>query len=491
MFNNQLTKVRLEKAARLESFGNNPFGAIEDNKPSSTISMCRAVGERVINDNAKDILSDLRMTLNGRVVLLRKMGKSGFLTIQQDGVRIQIFLSLSDLEDNFRIFKNGMDIGDIVSVKGYLFLTKTEELTLHAESIKVLTKALLPLPEKFHGLEDQETKYRKRHLDMITNQESVEVIKNRSKILNLIRSQLLSQDFTEVETPVLNDIPGGANAKPFETYYNALGQDRYLRIAPELYLKKLIIGGLESVFEIGKNFRNEGLDATHNPEFTSVEFYKSYIDYKDLIEIINKMLIVINNSLNNGNDILVYQDLEIDFSKTLEISYQNALETIGGVPTGILRDIDSTRTYCTDLGLVVEEASHGKMWEILFDENVESKIVNPTFITDYPVDISPLAKRNDSDSFLTDRFELFIAGREIANGFNELSDPVDQYERFMSQVATKDSDDESMHMDSSFVEALMQGMAPTAGAGLGIDRLVMLFTNQRSIKDVIAFPAMR
>lgn len=482
MFNNKLTKVRLEKVERLISFGNEPFGSIGNYKPTITVE--RAIEIGVSED--RDLLR-----VNGRVVLLRKMGKSGFLTIQQNGKRIQVFADLSELEDNFRIFKYGLDIGDIVSIEGDLFLTKTEELTMYATEINVLTKSLSPLPEKFHGLEDQEIKYRKRHLDMITNQSSVNVMKKRSKIINMVRTFLLNDDFTEVETPVLNAIPGGANAKPFTTFYNALNQERYLRIAPELYLKRLIVGGLESVFEIGKNFRNEGLDATHNPEFTSVEFYKSYIDYHDLIEMISRLLNNLNLEFNNGNK-LVYQDIEIDFSKTISISYEEALTSLGNVPSEILRNHLDLFIYCEKLGLKVDkEMSIGKMWELLFDELVEDKLINPTYITDYPVDISPLAKRNSKDSFIADRFELFIAGREIANGFNELSDPVDQYERFKLQSDQKEIDDESMHMDKDFIEVLMQGMAPTAGAGIGLDRLVMLFTNQRSIKDVICFPAMR
>ena len=480
MFKNQLTKSRIEKSERLISFGNEPFGEIGKLKHSITVDMALKIG-----------VTENQYRLNGRVVLLRKMGKSGFMTIQQEGIRIQVFCSLANLNDIYTIFKNGLDIGDIVSIKGPLFLTRTKELTLNAKDILVLTKSLSPLPEKFHGLEDQETKYRKRHLDMITNYSAVQVMKDRSKIINMVRTYLLNDNFTEVETPMLNAIPGGANAKPFTTHYNALGQDRYLRIAPELYLKRLIIGGLESVFEIGKNFRNEGLDATHNPEFTSVEFYKSYINYKDLIQMIQSLLNDINLSLNNGN-VLKYQDIEIDFNKSLEISYEKSLIEIGNVPENILRNSLELYIYCNNLGLNVNKGtSIGKMWEMLFDELVEQKIINPTYITDYPVDISPLAKRNSNDPFLTDRFELFIAGREIANGFNELSDPIDQYNRFLSQVEQKDSDDESMHMDSDFIETLMQGMAPTAGAGIGLDRLVMLFTNQRSIKDVIAFPAMR
>lgn len=476
MFENKLTKVRLEKAERLRSFDNNPFSAVANNHKNDMVKTVKEKGENY--------------AVNGRVIALRKMGKSGFATIKQEGESIQIFCSLENLGDSYPIFKNGLDIGDIVYVSGETFITKSGELTIKVNEIKVLTKALLPLPEKFHGLEDQETKYRKRHLDLIVN-DTAEILKKRSKIINIVRNYLIEKDFVEVETPALHEIPGGANAKPFVTFYNALDQERYLRVAPELYLKKLIVGGLESVFEIGKNFRNEGVDATHNPEFTSVEFYKTYINYKNLIEIINDIFQRIIVQLNDSNPEIDYQGTKINFDQSKIISFEDALVQ-SGVPRNILRDQEALKEYCASIDIKKDlNVDTGKLWEYLFDELVEDTLINPTYITDYPADISPLARRNEEDPFLTERFELFIAGREIANGFNELNDPVDQYARFALQASNKDNDEESMYMDLSYIEALMQGMAPTAGAGIGLDRLVMLFTNQKTIKDVIAFPAMR
>lgn len=493
MFNNQLTEARLAKAEILRNLGLNPFGSIGNRKETIDIEGFIECYESTTNtSHSEDTSSFSRETVFGRIKLLRKMGKSGFLTIESEGSKLQVFVSLNTLNEKFDIFKKGFDIGDIISVTGYAFKTKTEELSIYAEDLDILTKSTLPLPEKFHGLEDQEIKYRKRYLDMITDNSVAERLRARSEIISSIRKYLENDSFIEVETPVLNNIPGGANARPFITHHNALGVDRYLRIAPELYLKRLVVGGLNAVFEVGKNFRNEGIDATHNPEFTSVEFYKAYTDYRDLMELTKDMILSITRKINYGNPLVTFGETEINFAEWTEISFKNSLIKIGSIPEDILDSSDLMYSYLKANGIEVKPGLHnGKLWEELFDNFVEEKLINPTFITEYPTSISPLARRQDSNPDYTERFELFIAGREIANGFNELNDPEDQYERFAEQAKQKDSDDESMFMDKDFIEALMYAMPPTAGAGLGIDRLVMLLTNSHTIKDVIAFPAMK
>jgi len=495
MIDNEYTKVRLEKANKITEYGHHPYSNASD----ITITMKNKeffdhYSSKISPETPKENASDIRQTVAGRVKLVRDMGKAGFVKIQDQSGILQAFVSIADLGDNFEVFKRMLDIGDILMITGYPFYTKTGELSIHAMEIRIVTKSLLPLPEKFHGLEDKETRYRKRYLDMIMN-DSADVFIKRSKIISGIRSFMEGYDFLEVETPMLNAIPGGANARPFETYHNALGVQRYLRIAPELYLKRMIVGGMERVFEIGKNFRNEGIDATHNPEFTSIEFYAAYQTHEGLMvwieEMIKKMFYKVNGK--DYGSLFSYGDMELDFDSWTKITFRNALIEIGGIPSDILDDRIKIIKYLGENNIDgnVVGVSLGKLWEKLFDEFVEEKLINPTFITEYPTEISPLARRSDSNPDVTERFELFIAGREIANGFNELNDPVDQYERFKAQVESKGSDDEAMHMDHDFVEALMHGMPPTAGAGIGIDRLVMLITNQHSIRDVIPFPAMK
>jgi lysyl-tRNA synthetase class 2 len=385
-----------------------------------------------------------------------------------------------------------VEVGDIVAATGFPFITRTGELTLHAKELQLVTKAVAPLPEKFHGLQDKELRYRKRYLDMIMNPDVKETFLTRSKVVSLIRRFFEEHGFLEVETPMMHPIPGGANARPFITHHNALGVDRYLRIAPELYLKRLIVGGFEAVFEINRNFRNEGMDATHNPEFTMIEFYWAYHRYEDLMALTEKLFDYLFSHLNLPKT-LEYGDMTIDFSTPFKkIAYKEALVNIGGVPESILDDEAAMRDYLKRHEVEADDnLSKGQLWGELFDAFVEEKLINPTFVTHFPIAISPLARRNDDDPEIADRFELFIAGKEIANGFSELNDPVDQYERFKAQVALKESDDEAMHMDEDYVEALSYGMPPTAGEGIGIDRLVMLLTNQHTIRDVILFPAMR
>jgi lysyl-tRNA synthetase class 2 len=430
----------------------------------------------------------------GRIKFLRIMGKASFAKIEDESGLLQIYVARDNLEDGFynNIFKKYFEVGDIVEVSGYPFVTGKGELSLHVDNIKMLTKAINPLPEKYHGITDKELRYRQRYLDLIMNFEVKKIFHIRSKVVSLTRRFFEDKGFLEVETPMMHPIAGGANAKPFVTHHNALGVDRYLRIAPELYLKRLVVGGFEAVFEINRNFRNEGMDATHNPEFTSIEFYWAYKTYKDLIEITKEYFEYLFEHLNLPI-ILPYDDMKIDFSKFSEIPLIQSLTDIGGVPAEVTTNKDKAVQYLQNDGFEVDDnLTIGQLQGQMFDEYVEAKLINPTFITDYPVEISPLARRNDIDEHLTDRFELFIAGKEIANAFSELNDPLDQLQRFEKQMEAKDSgDDEAHDMDEDFVNALSYGMAPTAGQGIGIDRLVMMLTNQHSIRDVLLFPAMK
>jgi len=488
MFSNQLTKSRKEKADRLKEAGMNPFPAIDEPIIESNLPSFQTFYKTPENLDKREFV------FTGRVMLLRKMGKSGFFTFQgKSDKRQQVFCSLKEMGDNYPVFKNMLDIGDIIKVEGTSYFTKTGELTVLCKKLTVLTKALSPLPEKFHGLEDPETRYRQRYLDMVMNPEVTKTMILRSKIINVIRNVMNGNDFLEVETPVLNNIPGGANAKPFITHHNALDAERFLRIAPELYLKRLIVGGMDKVYEIGKNFRNEGIDATHNPEFTSMEFYSAYTNYNMLMEFIELLFKHIIETIQGYQYEIKFGEKVINFNNWKQIPYREALITIGNIPEDIIDEVEPLSMYLREQGCEKANStlSRGKLWEIAFDEFVEKEIIDPVFITDYPIEISPLARRSDSNPDIAERFELFIAGREIANGFNELNDPEDQYERFVDQVSQKENDDESMHMDKDFIKALMIGMPPTAGAGIGIDRLVMLLTDNSSIRDVIAFPAMK
>jgi lysyl-tRNA synthetase class 2 len=433
-------------------------------------------------------------TLSGRIKFFRVMGKASFLKIEDESGMLQVYVSRDNLPEGFYndVFKKLIEVGDIIEVSGYPFVTNQGELSLHVDTLKILTKAISPLPEKFHGVTDKEIRYRQRYLDLIMDSEVRKTFQTRSKIISLTRRFFEDKGFLEVETPMMHPIAGGANAKPFVTHHNALGIDRYLRIAPELYLKRLIVGGFEAVFEINRNFRNEGMDATHNPEFTSIEFYWAYKTYKDLIEITKEYFTYLFDHLNLPT-LLPYGDLEVDFADFTEIPLITSLSEIGGVDANIVNDKEKILEFLRANKLEAKPAmSLGQLQGVLFDEFVEEKLINPTFITDYPVDISPLARRNDEHPEITERFELFIAGREIANAFSELNDPVDQLSRFEGQMSAKDAgDDEAHEMDVDFVNALSYGMAPTAGQGIGMDRLVMLLTNEHSIRDVLLFPAMK
>ncbi len=489
-FQNQYVQQRIEKAQKLKELGFNPYR--NDSERNTTVAKFINVNSDVEQMEEKRAESRSYIVA-GRIKLYRLMGKASFLKIEDESGILQVYVARDNLPEGFyNEIKKLMEVGDIIEVEGYPFVTNKGELSLHVNNLKILTKAVSPLPEKYHGLTDKEARYRQRYLDLIMNSEVKKTFKIRSKVISLIRHFFEEKGFLEVETPMMHPIAGGANAKPFVTHHNALGIDRYLRIAPELYLKRLIVGGFEAVFEINRNFRNEGMDATHNPEFTSIEFYWAYKTYKDLIEITIELFDYLFEHLDLPEK-LPYGDMEIDFSNFTQIGLVESLSKIGGVPEEIVHDKEQIISYLKANKIDVNEKMNlGQLQAELFDEFVEAKLINPTFITDYPVEISPLARRSDVNPAITERFELFIAGKEIANAFSELNDPVDQYERFKGQVDAKEcGDDEAHEMDEDFIKALSYGMAPTAGQGIGIDRLVMMLTNQHTIRDVLLFPAMK
>lgn len=429
----------------------------------------------------------------GRMMAINKFGKSAFIRFRDRTGQLQAYIRKDRIGDgDYDLFKQ-FDIGDFVGLKGGLFQTRTGEWTLLASDIKLLCKATRPLPEKFHGLRDPEKRYRQRYVDLIMNADVRNLFLKRSQIIQLIRRFFLDRDFLEVETPMMQPIPGGAEATPFKTHHNALGMDLYLRIAPELYLKRLVVGGFERVFEINRNFRNEGVSTQHNPEFTMLEFYQAYVTHTDLMNLTETLITGVAETLN-GSSKICYQGQSIDFSgKWLRLPLYDALVELGGIDRDLLADKDGLLEFAAQNGVKVTKTRQlGKIMTKLFDTLVEPKLIQPTFITGYPAEVSPLSRRSDQQPDLAERFELFIAGREIANGFSELNDPVDQYERFAQQVQGRNSgDDEAHRMDDDYIEALEYGMPPTAGEGIGIDRLVMLFTDAASIREVILFPHMK
>ena len=491
MFENKYIQQRIEKAQSLRDLGINPYA--NETKRELCIQDYLAKNEDIFNLETKRD-ENRSFTIAGRIKFFRLMGKASFLKLEDESGMLQVYVARDNLEENFYndIFKKYIEVGDIIEVSGYPFVTGQGELSLHVDSLTILTKAISPLPEKFHGIQDKELRYRQRYLDLIMNSSVRDTFHTRSKVISLTRRFFEDKGFLEVETPMMHPIAGGANAKPFVTHHNALGIDRFLRIAPELYLKRLIVGGFEAVFEINRNFRNEGMDATHNPEFTSIEFYWAYKTYKDLIVLTKEYFEYLFKNLNLPTT-LPYGELQVDFTKFSEIPLIQSLYEIGDVPKDIVEDKEKILEFLKENKLEANpKLNLGQLQGELFDEFVEDKLINPTFITEYPVEISPLARRSDEKPHLTDRFELFIAGREIANAFSELNDPIDQLQRFEGQMAAKDSgDDEAHEMDEDFVNALSYGMAPTAGQGIGIDRLVMMLTNQHSIRDVLLFPAMK
>ena len=438
---------------------------------------------------------EIEVAVAGRIMTRRAMGKATFITIQDMSGRIQLYVARNNLEEGVYTEEvSTWDLGDIVAIKGTLFKTKTNELTVRAKEVQLLTKALRPLPDKFHGLSDQETRYRQRYLDLIANENSRRTFIIRSKVIAGIREYFINKGFIEVETPMLQVIPGGAAARPFVTHHNALDIDMYLRIAPELYLKRLVVGGFERVFELNRNFRNEGVSVRHNPEFTMIEYYQAYADYHDLMDNTEELLRKLALDIL-GTTIVPYGEYEFDFGKPFErITMHDAIVKHGnGIELADLHDLDRAKAICEKLGIEVQKSwGLGSIVNAIFEEVAEEHLIQPTFLMAHPAEISPLARRNDENPEVTDRFELFIGGREIGNGFSELNDAEDQAARFDAQVAAKEAgDDEAMFKDEDFVTALEHGLPPTAGEGLGIDRLVMLYANAASIRDVILFPAMK
>lgn len=445
--------------------------------------------------NEKEQLAEqqVKVSVAGRIVLRRVMGKASFFHIQDVSGRIQIYIRENELPELYEQFKH-WDLGDIVGVRGELFKTNTGELTINAEYVELLTKSLRPLPDKYHGLADQEMCYRKRYIDLIANEDSRNTFLIRTQVIKALRQFMESHQFLEVETPMMHPIPGGAVARPFVTHHNTLDMEMYLRVAPELYLKRLVVGGFERVFEINRNFRNEGISTRHNPEFTMVEFYQAYADYKDMMDFTEQLLRHLCDVVLGSRQV-TYQEHELDFAKPFDrLTVKEAiLHYHPEITSQQLESKESCQKLLDQMGFVYKTNDGlGKLQMIIFEEKVEHLLIQPTFVTGYPTEVSPLARRSDLDAEVTDRFEFFIAGREIANGFSELNDAEDQAERFHNQVAEKDAGDlEAMHFDSDYIEALEYGMPPTAGEGIGIDRLVMLFTNSQSIRDVILFPQLR
>ena len=481
IFDNELEQVRIAKKDELKSLGVNPYPQFL--KRGMSIAQFREKFA-FIKDLAEKKADEI-VTLSGRLKLKRVAGKSTFANIEDDSGNIQVYYSLGSIgEEEYAKFKKNLEVGDIAQITGYAFITQTGEFSIHA---------LSPLPEKFHGLSDTEIRYRQRYLDMIMNGDVRDDFIKRAKIISGIRKFFEERGFLEVETPMMHPIAGGANARPFITHHNTLDVDFYLKIAPELYLKRLIVGGMNAIFEMNRCFRNEGMDLTHNPEFTSIEFYWAWHDYFEVMDLTEELFSFLIDSLNLPK-ILPYGELEIDFSKKFRrIKYLDALHEIGGIPNEIINDKSRILDKLKADGFEANsKLDLGHLQAELFDNYVESKLINPTFIIDFPISISPLSRRSDENPEIAERFELFIAGKELANAFNELNDPLDQYERFKAQIDAKNAgDDEAHEMDEDYCQALGYAMPPTAGWGLGVDRLVMLLLNKQSIRDVILFPAMR
>lgn len=491
---NELIQERLKKLNRLREAGIEPYGGSFDvgHKAAVIVDSFTKKGREELEAGS------FSCSVAGRIISLRDFGKTAFAHLQDESGRIQIYFSKDIISSNRDLYKN-IDIGDIIGVSGKLFRTKTDELTIQVQKFTLLTKSLRPLPEKWHGLKDIETRCRQRYVDLIVNPDVRELFFRRSRLIRNIRNFFDSRGFLEVETPMMHQIPGGATARPFMTHHNALGLDLYLRIAPELYLKKLIVGGYEKVYEINKNFRNEGISAKHNPEFTMLEFYIAYKDYRHLMDFTEELLPYLCREMTGGLTVPFTESpesgktLTIDFTPPWpRLSMADALAQ-HGVEAAVLQDSAKALEFARDNRFEVQKtAGHGKVLDEIFKNLVEPYLIQPTFIVDYPVELSPLARRKKDAPDLVERFELFIGGREIANAFSELNDPGDQKKRFQKQVEARErGDEEANYMDEDFIRALEYGMPPAAGEGIGIDRLFMLLTNTHSIRDVIFFPQLR
>ncbi|MFP4683107.1 MAG: lysine--tRNA ligase [Ectothiorhodospira sp.] len=486
---NKLIAQRREKLQRLRETG--PAFPNDFRRNVMAGELHAEYGER---DAAFFENEPVRVAVAGRMMAKRVMGKASFVQLQDMSGRIQLFVQRDALpEGGYQAFK-GWDVGDILGAEGTLFRTKTGELSVQVDTLRLLTKSLRPLPEKFHGLSDTETRYRQRYVDLIMNEPVREIFRVRTRIIRGIRDYLDGRGFLEVETPMMQAIPGGATARPFATHHNALDMQLFLRIAPELYLKRLVVGGFEKVYEINRNFRNEGLSTRHNPEFTMLEFYEAYATHHELMDLTEDLLRTLTRDVL-GSTTVRYQGETYDFGRPFErLTVKEAILRYNpDLEAADLEDEQKARTVAERLGIPLKDSyGLGKVWIEIFEKTVETRLTDPTFITAYPTEVSPLARRNDADPFVTDRFEFFVGGREIANGFSELNDYEDQAERFRLQVQEKEAgDDEAMHFDADYLRALEHGMPPTAGEGIGIDRLVMLFTDSPSIRDVLLFPHMR
>ena len=480
---NHLIKIRKEKLEELKKQGKNPFEITKYNRTHTS--------EDVKNNFAE--LEGKDVSIAGRIVAKRIMGKASFCHIQDMQGKIQSYVSINDLgEESYSAFKT-YDIGDIIGITGFVFKTRTEEISIHAKEVVLLTKSLRPLPEKFHGLKDTELRYRQRYVDLIMNPEVKETFLTRTKIIKEIRRILDSKGYLEVDTPILNTIAGGAAARPFITHHNTLDMDMYLRIANELYLKRLIVGGFDKVYEMGRMFRNEGISIKHNPEFTNIELYSAYEDYNDMMNITEEIISTVAQNVL-GTTKITYQGTPIDLTPGWKrIPMIEAIKEVTGIDFNTLNSDEEACEAARKIGVAIEGTiSRGEAINLVFEEKVEETLVQPTFIIDYPVEVSPLTKRKPSDPRLVERFEVFIGGREYGNAYSELNDPIDQYERFLEQVKQKNNgNEEANDMDEDFVQALEYGMPPTGGLGIGVDRLIMLLTDSASIRDVLLFPTMK
>ncbi len=486
---NEQVEVRLGKLKKLKEAGENLYP--NDYRPSHIASQIFSQFASYTEEQLGKLPADI--SLGGRIVRIRSFGRASFFHLQDRGGKIQVYVRQDRLgKDGYNLFKS-LDIGDIVGVSGNLFRTKTKELTLEAHDLRLLCKCLRPLPEKWHGLADVEVRYRQRYLDLIVNPDAREVFRRRSQIIRLIRAFFEERDFLEVETPMMQSIAGGAAAKPFKTHHNALDIDLYLRVAPELYLKRLLVGGLERVFEVNRNFRNEGISVRHNPEFTMVEFYQAYATFEDLISLTEEMFMTLAEKVVGGTKI-THGGHEIELKPPWRrLSILEGIEQYGQVTRDKVANKSDLRGFAEKQGFSLDpEMSYEKTLVEVFERVAEPHLIQPTFVVDFPLEVSPLARKNDKNPKLVDRFELYIGGRELANAFSELNDPVDQKGRFQEQVKARSAGDETANeMDEDYIRALEYGMPPAAGEGIGIDRLVMLFTDSPSIRDVILFPLLR
>lgn len=482
-------EVRKQKLEKLKASGAAVYR--NDFRPTHSASALVAQYSAASDEDVGTAPRDLKVA--GRIVAIRRMGKASFFHLQDRRARLQVYIQQSSVgEQAYGLFRS-FDVGDIVGVDGHLFRTRTKELTLEAREIRLLTKCLRPLPEKWHGLADVEARYRQRYLDLMVNAESRAVFEKRSQIVRLLRRFFEERDFLEVETPMMQAIPGGAAARPFITHHNTLDMDLYLRVAPELFLKRLLVGGFERVFELNRNFRNEGVSVRHNPEFTMVEFYQAYATFEDLIALTEELFVELARHVCGGLEI-TYGEHRIDLTPPWRrLTIADAIGAHGGASVEEVQNVEALRQFAARRELPVDlNAAYGNLLVEVFEEVAEAKLIQPTFITGYPIEVSPLARRNETNPAMVDRFELYIGGRELANAFSELNDPADQRQRFLEQMEARAAGDETANpIDEDYVRALEYGMPPAAGEGIGIDRLVMLLTDSPSIRDVILFPLLR